>query len=156
ETFNLWTPTYLVQSTGMTAADAAGASALFPLLGGVSVLLCGFLSDRLGRGGRAGLMLGGLALAGVAPLSAGLGAGPATRTSALVLVGAVAFLILGPYSFLTGAISLDFGGKEGSGTACGLIDGVGYLGGVISGGGMAQISGRYGWSGAFVLLAVIA
>ena len=36
---------------------------------------------------------------------------------AIVLIGLLAFLLIGPYSFLAGAILLDFGGKKGSGTA---------------------------------------
>jgi OPA family glycerol-3-phosphate transporter-like MFS transporter len=156
ETFNLWTPTFFSQSAGMTSADAARASAVFPLFGGVSVLLCGWLSDRLGRGGRAALMLIGLMLAGVSLLALRSTAVASSREATVILVGAVAFLILGPYSFLAGAISLDFGGKSGAGTASGLIDGIGYLGGVLSGGGMASISVRYGWNGAFLLLAAVA
>jgi sugar phosphate permease len=155
ETFGLWTPTYFTQATGMTAADAASNSALFPFFGGLSVILCGWLSDRLGRGGRAGLMLGGLGLATVALLVLGLGLMPASRAWPVILVAVVAFLIIGPYSFLGGAIALDFGGKQGSGTASGIIDGVGYLGGVLSGDSMARISVSYGWSGAFLLLAAI-
>lgn len=46
-------------------------------------------------------------------------AGPA------LLVTAIAVLILGPYSYLAGAIVLDFGGKQTSTTASGFIDGVG-------------------------------
>ena len=67
----------------------------------------------------------------------------------------MAFLTLGPYSFLAGAIALDFGGRHGSGTASGLIDGVGYLGGVLSGDSIARISVDYGWNGAFLVLAAI-
>src|SRR5262249_26039243 len=144
------------QTTGMTAAEAAGASALFPFFGGVSVLLCGWLSDRLGRAGRAVIMLVGLLLAAIALLALGGGLVPATRTAVVALIATVALLILGPYSFLAGAISLDFGGKQGSGTASGLIDGVGYLGGVVSGGGMAQVAVRYGWGAAFLVLAAFA
>jgi sugar phosphate permease len=70
-------------------------------------------------------------------------------------VGLIGFLIVGPYSFLGGAISLDFGGKRASGTASGLIDGVGYLGGILSGDSVARISVAYGWNRAFLLLAVI-
>ncbi len=44
ETFNLWTPTYFTQAVGLTPADAAQKSALFPLFGGVSVIFAGFLS----------------------------------------------------------------------------------------------------------------
>jgi OPA family glycerol-3-phosphate transporter-like MFS transporter len=155
ETFGLWTPTYFTQATGMTAAEAAGNSALFPFFGGISVITCGWLSDRLGRGGRAALMLGGLILAGIALLV--LGSSPIhSRISSLTLVAMVAFLTIGPYSFLGGAISLDLGGKQGSGTTSGIIDGIGYLGGVLSGDSMARISVDFGWSGAFLVLAVIA
>src|SRR5205823_13481317 len=63
---------------------------------------------------------------------------------------------LGPYSSLAGAIALDFGGKQGSATACGIIDGVGYLGGVLAGDSMARISLAYGWRGAFDVLAGVA
>lgn len=44
----------------------------------------------------------------------------------------------------------------GGGTASGLIDGAGYLGGVLAGDTMARISVTYGWSKAFLTLAVIA
>jgi OPA family glycerol-3-phosphate transporter-like MFS transporter len=156
ETFSLWTPTYFVQATGMTPAAAAGNSAVFPLLGGVSVLLCGWLSDHLGRNGRAAFILTGLVLAGFALLSLASGALHGSRLWTVLLVSAVAFLIIGPYSYLAGAISLDFGGKQASGTTSGLIDGIGYLGGIVSGDSMARISVNYGWSGALLVLAVIA
>ncbi|HKC89310.1 MAG TPA: MFS transporter, partial [Blastocatellia bacterium] len=62
ETFNTWTPTYFTEVVGMSKADAANKSALFPLFGGVSVLLAGFISDKLGRNGRALIILIGLLL----------------------------------------------------------------------------------------------
>jgi OPA family glycerol-3-phosphate transporter-like MFS transporter len=156
ETFSLWTPTYFVQTTGMTPAAAAGNSAVFPLLGGVSVLLCGWLSDRLGRKGRAAVILSGLVLAGFTLLALASGTLHGSRLWTVLLVSLVAFLIIGPYSYLAGAISLDFGGKQASGTTSGLIDGIGYLGGIVSGDSMARISVNYGWSGALLVLAVIA
>jgi sugar phosphate permease len=156
ETFNLWTPTYFAQAIGMSAGEAARTSAVFPFLGGISVVVCGLLSDRLGRGGRAALMLGGLVLASLALIILGSGIIHGSRMWPVALVAAVAFLTLGPYSFLAGAISLDFGGKDGSGTASGLIDGVGYLGGVLAGDSMARVSVNYGWGGAFLMLAAVA
>jgi sugar phosphate permease len=76
---------------------------------------------------------------------------------ALVLVATVAFLLIGPYSYLAGAISLDFGGKRGGATACGLIDGVGYLfGGVVAGKIVSSLSYTLGWQGVFRMLAAIA
>ena len=59
----------------------------------------------------------------------------------------MAFLLIGPYSYLAGAISLDFGGKRGGATACGIIDGVGYLGGVLAGEGDRARLGHAGLAG---------
>src|SRR6266567_3163579 len=71
----------------------------------------------------------------------------------VALVALVAFLIIGPYAYLADAIALDFGGKQGSGTASGLIDGVGYLGGVLAGNSMASIAVTWGWNRAYAVLA---
>src|SRR5262249_16095976 len=59
-TFNTWTPTYFTEVVGLSKSEAASKSALFPLAGGVSVLLAGFISDRLGRNGRALIIFIGL------------------------------------------------------------------------------------------------
>jgi OPA family glycerol-3-phosphate transporter-like MFS transporter len=153
ETFNTWTPTYFREAVGLTDAEAAGDSAIFPFLGGVSVLLAGFLSDWLGRGGRGVIIVAGLALAGAMLLVLGHMELHGSRWLSVWLVGIVAFLMIGPYSYLAGAIALDFGGKKGCATASGIIDGVGYLGGVLAGDSMARISVTYGWQGAFTALA---
>lgn len=156
ETFNTWTPTYFTEAVGLSKGEAARRSALFPFFGGISVLLAGCLSDRLGRGGRASIILVGLGLSGVALLVLA-GVDPtASRALPVMLVALVAFLMIGPYSYLGGAISLDFGGKQGSGTAAGIIDGIGYLGGVLAGERMAAISTAYGWRGAWLVLAGVA
>lgn len=155
ETFNIWTPTYFTQAVGLSSASAAGSSALFPLFGGISVLAAGFLSDRLGISGRAAIILYGLVLAGVALLALANVNFGLSKAAPLLLVAAVAFLVLGPYSYLAGAIALDFGGKQGSATASGLIDGVGYLGAVLAGNSVAHISVTYGWRGAFTMLAIV-
>ncbi|HEU5118842.1 MAG TPA: MFS transporter, partial [Isosphaeraceae bacterium] len=52
ETFNTWTPTYFSEVLRVSTQEAADASAWFSFCGGVSVLVVGFLSDRIGRGGR--------------------------------------------------------------------------------------------------------
>jgi OPA family glycerol-3-phosphate transporter-like MFS transporter len=80
----------------------------------------------------------------------------ASKAAPVALVSLVAFAMVGPYSYLAGAISLDFGGKQGSATASGLIDGAGYLGGVLAGNSFASVSVMWGWKGAFASLAVVA
>jgi sugar phosphate permease len=154
ETFNLWTPTYFNQ-VGFNPAGAAQESALFPFFGGISVLVAGYASDRLKRGGRAAIIFYGLVLSGITLLALGYVNFGGSRVWPVALVTAVAFLMLGPYSYFAGAISLDFGGKHGSATAAGIIDGISYLGAVTAGGGMGRISVAYGWRGAFTVLAAV-
>jgi sugar phosphate permease len=151
ETFNTWTPTYFTEAVSLSAANAATQSAWFPVLGAVSVVLAGVASDRLGRGGRARIMFFGL-LATVALLLLLAH----TRIWPVALVAATGFAMLGPYSYLAGATSLDFGGQRASATTCGIIDGVGYLGGVLAGDSMARVSVALGWHGAFDVLAGVA
>lgn len=156
ETFNLWTPTYFTQALGLTYAEAAQKSALFPLFGGISVLLAGYLSDRLGRRGRAIIVLCGLLCTTFALLVLAFAGFGGSKAGPVWLIALVGFLMIGPYSYFAGAMSLDFGGKQGSATASGFIDGIGYLGGVLAGNSMANISITWGWKGAFVVLAFVA
>jgi sugar phosphate permease len=154
ETFNEWTPTFYTEAVHLTKGDAARYSAFFPFFGGVSVLIAGVISDRLGRTGRAVIIVAGLIVTTL--LLIALGKVSYATMLPVVLISFVGFVMIGPYSFLAGAISLDFGGKRGSATACGIIDGVGYLGGVLAGKQVAELSNRFGWSGAFLALSGIA
>jgi OPA family glycerol-3-phosphate transporter-like MFS transporter len=156
ETFNTWIPTYFTESLSMSPGEAADKSALFPFFGGISVLLAGFLSDRLGRVSRALIMVVCLLLAATALVVLAVGDSAGSKLWPVVVVTSIGFLLIGPYSYLAGAISLDFGGKQGASTASGFIDGIGYLGGMLAGDGMARVSVTYGWSGAFFTLAVVA
>jgi OPA family glycerol-3-phosphate transporter-like MFS transporter len=153
ETFNLWTPTYFVQFAGLTSSAAAGRSALFPLCGGVSVLLVGFLSDKLGPNGRNILIVTGMSGCTVCLLLMGHVPDHSGQWASTVLVGLVGFMLLGPYSYLAGAMSLDFGGQRGSATAAGIIDGFGYLAGWLSGDTVARVAVAFGWRSAFLCLA---
>ncbi len=74
----------------------------------------------------------------------------------IALVALIAFLLVGPYSYLAGAFALDFGGKSGSATASSLINFVGYIGGYLAGKAMAELSTAHGWTGAFRVLAIVA
>ncbi len=156
ETFNLWTPTYFSEVVGSSPARAAVQSALYPLLGGASVIVAGWLGDRLGPLGRASVILGGCALASIAIWALASLDFSGRAFAAVALVGLVGFLMLGPYSYLAGAISLDLGGKRGAATACGIIDGVGYLGSIMAGDSVARLSVAFGWAGAFRALAGVA
>ena len=156
ETFNMWTPVYLRDYLGYSVSNAARMSAIFPGVGAVSVLVTGWLSDRLGVNGRALIMFVGLAATAAALLVL-----MTMRSSVigsllpLIAIGAIAFCLLGPYSYLGGAFALDFGGKQAGAASSGIIDGVGYLGAVIAGDSIARVSVSFGWQGVFVGLAVV-
>jgi OPA family glycerol-3-phosphate transporter-like MFS transporter len=156
ETFNFWTPTYFVQFVGLTSSQAAARSALFPLFGGISVLLAGVVSDKLGLNGRNLVLVFGMAASTACLVVLARTPGHASQWTPVVLVTLVGFLLLGPYSYLAGAMSLDFGGKRGSATAAGIIDGVGYLAGWLSGDTVARITVAFGWKNAFLSLAGVA
>jgi OPA family glycerol-3-phosphate transporter-like MFS transporter len=155
ETFNTWTPTYLHRFFGYSDSSAASMSAIFPALGALSVVIAGFLGDRLGVSGRAivlffGMLMTAAGLCCMAALKSGTqGALP------MLLIGVVGLGLLGPYSYLAGAMALDFGGRQGGATSSALIDGVGYLGGIFAGDSVARLAVHYGWGGVFMVLAGI-
>lgn len=155
ETFNIWTPTYLAEVGGLSAGSAATYSLLFPLFGGISVLVFGRMADRMAGGKRSVAILVGLVPLVFVLAVMGIVQESGRVLLPLLLVSAAAMLMIGPYSFLAGAISLDLGGKVGSSTASGLIDAAGYLGAIASGIGIGSIAQRAGWDAAFGLLAVV-
>ena len=156
ETFNDWTPMYLRDYLGYSMSNAAGMSAIFPGVGAVSVLVSGWLSDRLGVNGRSLIMFVGLTCTAAALIL--LMSMHSSTTGTLVplaAIGLIAFCLLGPYSYLGGAFALDFGGKQAGAVSSGLIDGVGYLGAVLGGYSVGKMSVAYGWQGVFVVLAAV-
>jgi sugar phosphate permease len=156
ETFNEWTPTYLNESAKLSKADAGQASSVFPLLGGVSVLVVGYLSDRATSSSpllRLRVVPWGLAISGILLGVLGL-MSDLSQTMIVAIVGAIAFFLIGPYSLLAGATSLDFGGSQKSATAAGWVDGVGYFGGILSGFGVGSLAQKMGWNVALNVLSI--
>jgi OPA family glycerol-3-phosphate transporter-like MFS transporter len=155
ETFTFWTPTYLKEVGGLSKGWAAIGSTLFPLVGAASALLGGTLSDRF-KGRRGRVVLPSLVLLVVALVLLSLTSTDGRPVTALLLISAVSFFMTAPYSFCSGVIPLDLGGKRGSSTAAGLIDAAGYLGATLSGFGIGSLAQRHGWPIAFIALAVTA
>jgi OPA family glycerol-3-phosphate transporter-like MFS transporter len=148
ETFNFWTPTFLVEVAELGPGDAAIRSLLFPLVGAVSAILGGTISDRLG--GRHGRVMVPSILCLTAALAVLASVDLSGRpTLALFLISTVSFFLIAPYSYLSGVMALDLGGKRASSTVAGLSDSAGYLGAILSGQAVGVIAERYGWSTAF-------
>ncbi|HEX4165277.1 MAG TPA: MFS transporter [Bryobacteraceae bacterium] len=156
ETFGIWTPTYLHDVFHFSASSAGSASAIFPAMGAVSVLLTGWLSDQLGARGRSVVMFAGLSVTALALFAlTAIRLRDSSSMLPLVLIGSVAFGLLGPYSYLAGAFALDFGGRKASAASSGIIDGVGYVGGILAGDSVARVAVAYGWRGVFIALGVV-
>jgi OPA family glycerol-3-phosphate transporter-like MFS transporter len=151
ESFNNWSSTFLADVADLSSGHAGIASMVFPLGGGVGAIVAGLLSDRLGgRHGRVvvpSLVLLVFSLGAMAFINV-----KGNAVAAMALVAMTSFFLIGPYSFLSGVMALDLGGKRGSATASGLIDGAGYVGATASGWGVAKIAHRYDWQGVFLSL----
>jgi sugar phosphate permease len=156
EAFNTWIPAYLVDAHQLAQGTAAQYSALFPLLGGVSSVAVGVVTDRIGSGNRVTLMVPAMALCAVALAALAFGTERHDLTVSLLAIGATAFCLLGPYTLLAGAIAMDMGGRKGSATAAGLIDTAGYAGGTLSGFAVGRLAETGGWAQVFLVMAALA
>jgi OPA family glycerol-3-phosphate transporter-like MFS transporter len=133
ESLNFFNNDYLMVAAGVNNAKAAEYSSYFPLFGALAVFLSGFVTDRIAHGKRGLLMA--LLLAALVPVLGTMAYVPSIQGTIwpVVLTCAVGFLALAPYAFLSGAISMDLGGKKGSATAAGIVDAVGYGVGAVIG-----------------------
>jgi MFS transporter, OPA family, glycerol-3-phosphate transporter len=156
EAFNTWIPAYLVDAHHLAQGTAARDSAIFPLLGGVSAIAVGVLSDRLRSGNRVTVVAPAMALCALSLAALAFGTARHDLTLSLIAIGATAFCLLGPYTLLAGAIAMDLGGRKGSATAAGLIDTAGYLGGTLSGFAVGRIADTGGWAPVFNIMAAVA
>jgi OPA family glycerol-3-phosphate transporter-like MFS transporter len=155
ETFNQWTPVYMKEVVKLDAGTAAMTSSVFPLVGAAAALVAGWLVDRLN--GRYGLVVVP-SLAGLVVVLSVLAWAPLEGQTwpALMLIGSVAFFLLGPYSFCSGALSAKIGGQRGAAVAAGIVDTAGYLGATLAGYGVGRLADDFGWGTAFAALAGVA
>ncbi|MBY0588634.1 MFS transporter [bacterium] len=133
ESMNFFNNDYLQVASQISPQKAAEYSSFFPLFGALAVFLSGFMTDRFAAGKRGWLMAVSLAM--LVPVLATMAFVPSIQGTLwpVILTCVVGFLAMAPYAFLSGAISMDLGGKRGSATAAGTIDAVGYALGAVVG-----------------------
>ncbi|WP_179197623.1 MFS transporter [Hymenobacter crusticola] len=154
EAFSFWLPTYLVEAAHLTESTASRCSALYSVFGMVSILGAGYVSDAWLRGQRGLLILVACVL--LLPVLLLMTQPVDNSTWPLLLTSLTGLLLLGPYSFLAGAMSLDAGGRQGAATASGLVDAVGYVGGTLALWLTGRLAEYQGWGSAFLALALLA
>ena len=154
EAFSFWVPTYLVEAAHLSEGAASQYSALYSFFGMISILGAGYLSDGWLRGQRGILILGACVL--LVPVLLLMTRPAHGSILPMVLISVTGLLLLGPYSFLAGAMSLDAGGRQGAATAAGLVDAVGYAGATLALWFTGTLAEHQGWSRAFLALALVA
>jgi OPA family glycerol-3-phosphate transporter-like MFS transporter len=121
---------FLVASAGVTVGGIAGS------------LLAGVLSDKLFQSRRPPVALLFYIAQMIFLVLLGLSRTP---LAACFLIGATCTWIFGVHGMLSGTASQDFGGKKAAATAAGLLDGVQYLGGGLTGIPLGALLDRYHW-----------
>jgi sugar phosphate permease len=154
EAFSFWVPTYLVEAAHLSDGAASQYSALYSGFGMVSILGAGYISDAWLRGQRGPLILA--ASVGLVPVLLLMSQPSGGSLWPLIFISLAGLLLLGPYSFLAGAMSLDAGGRQGAATASGLVDAVGYVGATGALWLTGALAEHQGWSAAFLALALLA
>lgn len=153
--FLIWVPKILVD-LGLENSQAVLQSTLFPLLGAISTILLGIYTDgqvkTRNRGFVMSYMLTGLVICLLCS-SMVIVFFPLVIPYMAILIGLSGFFLLGPYSMASGCLSLDIGKEEYSGTCTGLVDGIGYLGGVLSLWMTGKGADLWGWDKVFLILA---
>jgi OPA family glycerol-3-phosphate transporter-like MFS transporter len=127
ETFKYWTPRYLEKGIGLDSAYAGLLSFVFPFTGAMACLLAGWGADRL-RGHYGRLIV---PLMGLTTITLVMFVQLDLRDNgplALTLIGAVALFLMGPYTFCSGVLALNLGGKR-SATCAGRLSPVKLRGG---------------------------
>jgi OPA family glycerol-3-phosphate transporter-like MFS transporter len=148
-----WWPKYFVDFHGANKAlfatylpyiIATWGIALAGIAGG---FVFGIASDRTFGGRRAPVITFGFIGMAILLVSFGisdlLGFGPVAAACCLVLLS---FCVNGAHGMISGAASMDFGGKKAAATAAGLFDGMQYLAGAFVGMGVGYITTNWGWT----------
>jgi sugar phosphate permease len=157
ETFNTWTVDFF-QTEGGTALSsrmAAFLSTPFDALGAVGIVVLGWVISRVAPRTRNQLLFLILTLLGMIIFILP-GLAKQNLLMATVAIGAVGFLAYGPYSLLAGILSLEIRGQQYVATVAGMVDGSGYLAGILAGQAFGHILDVGGYALAFPCLALLA
>lgn len=146
----LWGPVFVHDKLGSEVFESAAISSLFELVGPVSVIAAGFISDRVFGSRRMPVIV--IGMFGLALLLFSIGILPPSRLLLGTYLMGIGLLIFGPDALISGTAAIDFGTKKGAATAAGLINGCGSLGAIIGGYVPGYLRDNYGWGWIFALL----
>ena len=149
-----WAPTYLTEVKHCSLQAAGMITGSFELAGLAGCLIAGWVTDRFLGGRRAPACVLWMLLCAVFVVLF-WNAPDGNLPWATFCLAGIGFTVYGP-QFLGGLMSADLAGKRAAGTAVGFHGFFGYLSGILSGYGMSSLVERFGWNGAFAMLAACA
>jgi MFS transporter, OPA family, sugar phosphate sensor protein UhpC len=156
ETFNTWTVDFFRTEGGAQVSNrmAAFMSTPFDAFGALGIVTLGWVFGRIHRRMRNKVLFGILMMLTLLlyALPALTQYGPWLPVAAVALIG---FLAYGPYSLLAGVLSVEIRGKEYVGTVAGIVDGVGYLAGILAGQQFGRMVDAGGYTLGFQRLAIL-
>lgn len=146
--FLYWLPFYLYEAYAYGAQKAGYVSMGFEAGGIPLVILAAYLADRVFGRRRIGVAaVSCVLLAGALWLYQDIGsAGLGWNVVGLMLIGGTLFAA---DSLVSGSAAQDLGGPHAAGLACGVINGIGSIGGVVQGFVTVGVSDAYGWHALF-------
>ncbi len=129
--FYFWGPKYVAETLHSDAFASTVIAAAMPIGGLVGVIAGGYLSDKLFQARRAPVTVLSL-LAAAVMMTVGL-----VSVHNVWILAAFFFFVgvflFGPDSMISATASIDFGTKRGAGTAVGIVNGIGSIGGILGG-----------------------
>ena len=150
--FLLWGPMFVKESLGSDASTSAFTAAAMPIGGVFGVIGIGYVSDRVFQSRRAPAAVLSL-LATAAIMMIGLTRLESTWGMAAFFFSVGVFLF-GPDSVISATASIDFGTKRGSGTATGIVNGIGSIGSILGGWRPGMMTSGSDWTPLFQVLLI--
>ena len=141
----------------MGTSNAILKSALFPLLGCLGTIFLGWYTDNYAKNGDRAkmmwIMLSGLVVSLVC-VSILVSQPQINKNLVVIFISLCGLFLLGPYSMSSGCLTLDIAGADAAGSATGMIDGLGYMGGALAVWSAGYLSDSLGWGEVFIVLSV--
>ena len=148
--FLYWLPFYLAEGYGYGDQKSGYVSMGFEAGGIPLVILAAWLADRVFGRRRIGVAaVSCVLLAGALALYKVIGSqGVAWNVIGLMMIGGTLFAA---DALISGSAAQDLGGPHAAGLACGVINGLGSLGGVAQGFVTVAVSDAHGWDALFTV-----
>jgi OPA family sugar phosphate sensor protein UhpC-like MFS transporter len=147
-----WGQVYLTREKGYADVVAGQCIFWFETGGFVSMLVCGWASDKIFKGRRGPLCII-CSFCVIFPIYFFSQSAPES-----VILDSIYMFLIGTFIFapqmLVGLFAAELAHKKAAATATGFVGFFAYLGAAFAGGPLAQITEAYGWNGCFTILGI--